>query len=84
MTVTGHGEVVIDEELKRSRALLVHSEEAVYVGFKEDEHCAPPCAGGRPDELRWELIERRRQLFLKIHWHVNSARTIIWKIYEVD
>ena len=84
LLVTGDGEVTLDEALRRSRALLIHSEEAIFVAFKKDETPCPPCAGGQPDELEWEVFERRRQLFLKIKWHVNSARTIVWCIYEVD
>jgi|SRR5579863_1260889 len=84
MTVTGRGHATLDEPLRRSRALLVRSEEAVLVEFKPDDEPCPPCAGEAPDELEWEVIEKRRQLFLRIKWRVNCARTIIWKIYEVD
>ena len=84
MTVTGRGHVTIDEPLKRSRALLVHSEEAVLVEFDPNEPPPPPCAGEAPDELKWEAVEVRHQLFLRISWRVNTARTIIWKVFEVD
>ena len=83
LLVTARGDVILDVPLKRSRALLVRSEEAVSVAFKPDEHC-PPCAGAAPDELGWEVVELRRELFLKIWWRVSSARTIIWKVFEVD
>ena len=82
--VTGDGQIVIDEPLKRTRALLIRSVDAIIVEFGTNDPPCPPCAGEAPDEVRWEVIERRRELFLKITWHVNSARTIIWKIFEVD
>jgi hypothetical protein len=84
MTVTGTGYVTIDEPLKRSRALLVHSEEAIMVRFKEASSPCPPCADGVPDSVDWEIVERRRELKLKIKWHVACARSICWKIFEVD
>lgn len=82
--VTGEGEIILETPIRRSRAVLIHSEEAVTVYFSPDDDPCPPCAGADPDELEWEVIERRRELFLKIFWRVNCARTIIWKIYEVD
>jgi hypothetical protein len=84
LLVTNRGDVVLDVPLRRSRALLVRSEEAVLVEFKRDDEPCPPCAGEGPDELGWEVVERRRDLFLKIWWRVNCARTIVWKIFEVD
>jgi hypothetical protein len=84
MLVTGKGHVTLDEPLKRSRALLIGSEDAVLVEFDPTEPPPPPCAGAAPDELKWEAVELRRQLFLRITWRVNTARTIIWKIFEVD
>jgi hypothetical protein len=85
LDVVGDGEVVIEEPLQRSRALLVHSEEVVSVSFEEDESPCPPCGTDEPDDLDWEVFERHRgrELFLKIRWHVNCARTITWVIYEV-
>lgn len=83
LLVTGRGEAIVDVPLRRTRALLVKSEEAVQVYFKPDEDC-PPCAGEAPDDLDWDVVERERQLFLRFCWRVNCARTIIWKIFEVD
>lgn len=84
LLVTGSGEVILEQPLRRSRALLIHSEEAVIVYFSPDDDPCPPCAGEAPDELEWMAIERRREIFLKICWRVNCARTIIWKVFEVD
>jgi hypothetical protein len=86
LLVTGADSVVIEEELRRSRALLVHSEEVVMVRFKEDEPPCPPCNSQEPDDLDWEVFERRhgRELFLRIKWRVLCARTVIWEIYEVE
>ncbi len=83
LLVTGTGEVVVDEVLPRSRALLVQPEAYITVEFDLDE-APPPCAGGGEDELDWELFLRKNghedELRLKISWSVNSARTILWQI----
>lgn len=86
LLVTGHGEVVLAEHIHRSRAALVHSDEAVEVVFKpEEHHHHPPCAPTTIDVLEWEVIERDdcRDLFLKIKWSVSTARTVLWYVYEV-
>ena len=94
LLVTGCGEVVIDESLPRSRALMVQPELYIHVEFDPNEAPPPPCAGGLLDELEWELFFKRdhghghshgshsheEELKLKITWQVNSARTIIWRI----
>lgn len=89
MLVTGTGEVIIDEVLPRMRALLVQPDLYITVEFDPNEPPPPPCAGGLPEELDWELFFRSpshegrqhdEQLKLKIDWHVNSARTVIWSI----
>lgn len=90
--VSGQGALTIEEPLRRSRALLVHSVEAVDVYFN-DEPSVPACNPQPhcPDELDWELVERHNhrdrnggELFLKITWKVNASRHIGWKIYEID
>lgn len=88
--VNGQGSLTIEEPLRRSRALLVHSVEAVDVYFN-DEPTVPPCNPPHcPDELDWELVERHShrdrngELFLKITWKVGASRHIGWKIYEID
>jgi len=85
LLVTGHGHVIIEERLRRSRALLVRSIEAVYVAFSADDPPCPPCSSSAPDELSWETIERHRgELYLKINWRVSCARTINWKVFEIE
>ena len=83
LLVTDTGEVVIDEVLPRSRALLVQPEAYITVEFDPNE-APPPCAGGGEDELDWELFLRKShgddELRLKISWTVTSARTILWQI----
>lgn len=94
LLVTDTGEVIIDEVLPRSRALLVQPESYIVVEFDPSEPPPPPCAGGCPDELEWELFFKHihnhhighghkgheEELKLKITWQVQTARTIIWKI----
>ena len=94
MLVTDTGEVIIDEVLPRSRALLVQPEAYITVEFDPNEPPPPPCAGGLPDELDWELFFRHvhdahmhhhhpgseEELKLKICWRVSTARTVIWQI----
>ena len=98
--VTGNGEIVVEEALRMSRALLAHNQEAVSVEFVGDPEC-PPCAPFVPDELQWELFESERhhhghhhhdhhdndgikEIYLKITWNVSCSRTIAWRIYEID
>ena len=95
MLVTDCGEVVIDEVLPKSRALLVQPENYIIVQFDPNEPPPPPCAGGLPDECDWELFFKHvhdshhhhhghhgseEELKLKISWRVATARTIIWQI----
>lgn len=84
--VTGDGEVIIEEALRASRALLTHNKEAVQVVFVGEPMC-PPCAPFVPDELDWELFERRHhdveEIFLKIFWKVSCSRTIVWRVFEI-
>lgn len=95
LLVTGNGEVVIDEVLPRTRAILVQPELYIFVEFDPNESCPPPCAGGGEDELDWELFfkqvhpehrhrgrhgKEEEELRLKICWHVQTARTIVWRI----
>lgn len=87
LLVTGTGEVIIDEVLPRSRALLVSGDDYITVVFDPNDPAPPPCAGGAEDELDWELFIRKHhhahageELKLKITWTVQTARTIKWKI----
>jgi len=96
LLVTDNGELLIEQPLHKSRALLIHSDEAVIVCWN-DEPSHPPCVPIRPDELGWEVFEwnnhkcgtgRRHshhdgELFLLIKWHVNSARSIRWQVFEI-
>lgn len=85
LQVTGSGEVIIDEELTHLRHRRDHKH-TVEVGFKpENPHAS--CVPHSHDQLRWELVERRRRgpresvdLDLKVWWQVHAARTIVWKI----
>jgi len=85
MLVTAHGHITIEEPLKRSRALLIKSSEAVTVTFGANDPPCPPCNRSAPDELTWETVERLRggPLYLKISWRVACARTINWCVYEI-
>lgn len=56
LLVTGEGDVVIDKVLPRLRPLLVEPTVYITVEFDPCEHVPPPCAGGQPDELDWELF----------------------------
>jgi hypothetical protein len=94
MLVTDTGEVVIDEVIPRSRAMLVAPENYISVEFDPNEPPPPPCAGGLEDELDWELFMKQHhdhhvlphhprheeELKLKIVWRVQTARTVIWQI----
>jgi hypothetical protein len=88
LVVTDTGEVVIEETLPRSRALLVQPENYITVEFDSSEPPPPPCAGGGVDELDWELFMHRthhvggheEELKMKIFWSVQTARTIKWRI----
>lgn len=96
LLVTGTGETIINKPLKRSRALMVRSEEAALVYFDENEPPCPPCASSEPDELEWDVFEHQLQhphecedehvgkIYLRIKWHVNCARTIKWCIFETN
>lgn len=94
LLVSDCGEVVIDEIVPKSRALLVQPEAYVVVEFDPHEPPPPPCAGGLQDECDWELFFKHihdahghhhhqgheEELKLKISWRVQTARTIIWQI----
>ena len=96
LLVTGCGHVIVDCIIPRSRALLIQPENYITVEFDPHEPAPPPCNTGEPDELKWELFfhhahdEQRHhdyhhagaeeELRLRIMWHVNEARTIIWRI----
>ena len=43
LLVTGKGEVIIDEVLPRSRAMLVAPDEYIIVEFDPNEPAPPPC-----------------------------------------
>lgn len=97
LLVTGHGEVVIDEVVPKSRALLVHPTQFIHVKFDPQEQLPPPCAGDvSPDEVHWDLFllpmnhgggghhghhGTEEELRLKIKWKVQTARTILWEIH---
>lgn len=89
LLVTGKGEIIVDEKLVglRHRRDRKH---VVEVCFKPEEPSAA-CVPHNHDQLRWELVERRRRspreafdLDLKIWWHVHAERTIVWKITFID
>jgi hypothetical protein len=85
LTVTGHGTVTIERALKRSRALFIKSPEAAEVVFVGNDPC-PPCNLNVPDTLSWDVIEKKKghEFYLKISWHVSCARTVLWRVFEVD
>lgn len=93
LLVTDQGEVVIDEAIPKSRAMLLQPDQYVIVEFDPNEPPPPPCGGDLPDEVDWELFfkhvhdthltkERAEQLHLKIEWRVSSARTVVWKVLD--
>lgn len=49
--------------------------------FVDDStHVLPPCGGGLPDVLEWEVIKRGRKkgAVLRVKWDVQRARKIVW------
>jgi hypothetical protein len=98
LQVTGEDEVVIDETLPQNKALLENPEAYIVVQFDPSQPAPPPCAGGLPDEVDWELFyqhvhdvgmfgfkkNKRDVLKLKILWRVQSSRTIIWQILQEE
>src|SRR5579885_3362871 len=54
--VTGEGEVVIDEVLPADKSLLKDPEAYITVQFDPNQPAPPPCPGGLPDEVDWELF----------------------------
>ena len=94
LLVTGEDEVVIDEVLPPNKALVQNPEAYVIVQFDPNQPAPPPCAGGLPDEVDWELFfqhvhdvglfgfkkNKREQLKLKILWRVATSRTVSWQI----
>src|SRR5579863_1752815 len=85
LLVTGEDEVVIDEVLPADKALLQNPEAYITVQFDPSQPAPPPCAGGLPDEVDWELFfkhihdtglfglqKKREELKLKILWRVQS------------
>ena len=90
--VTGEGEVVIDEVVPVNKALLQDPEAYITVQFDPNQPAPPPCPGGLPDEVDWELFfqhihdpglipgQPREQLKLKVLWRVQSDRTVLWQI----
>lgn len=93
LLVTGQGEVVIDEAIPKSRAMLVQPDLYVSVGFDPNDPAPPPCVGGLPDECDWELFfrhihdthltkEKAEELHLKIEWRVATSRTVVWQVLD--
>lgn len=87
LVTAGDGEAIIDEVMPHSPELLRHPSKYVTVEFDPCEPPPPPCAGNDlVDEIRWELIIVRNhhhhgeELRLRIDWHVNESRTIIWSV----
>jgi|SRR5579885_998809 len=90
--VTGEGEVVIDEVLPADKSLLKDPEAYITVQFDPNQPAPPPCPGGLPDEVDWELFfthvhdvglhrgKKREQLKLKVLWRVQSDRAVLWTI----
>lgn len=91
LLVTGKNETVIETPLRRSRALFIHSTEAISVEFRDPPPPPPPCSNPVPDELSWDLYEHDwnkhthgRDLFLKIRWDVQSPRHVVWRVFDVE
>ena len=92
LLVTSTGEAIVDEVLPRS--VLDSPDIFINVEFDPNEPC-PPCAGDTTDDtLDWELfirtvherfhLKKEEELRLKIVWNVNTARTILWRIYVAE
>ena len=94
LLVTGEDEVVIDEVLPKNKALLTNPELYITVQFDPNQPAPPPCAGGLPDEVDWELFFKhvhdpglvgkkpKEELKLKILWRVQSSRMVTWSISQ--
>jgi len=89
--VSGRGEVTIDEEVPKSRALLVHPEKYIHVELGRHDNVLAPCGcNGHVDAVDWELFmqpgphpaghQPEEHLRLKIKWNLESFRTITWQV----
>ena len=71
LDVIGAGGVTID---------IGNSRRVISVTFEEDESIVlPPCGGGLPDELDWQLVKvSKHEYMLEITWNVQRPRRVLW------
>lgn len=56
------------------------------IGFIDDStHVLPPCGGGLPDTLEWEVIKRNKskkhqRYVLRVKWDVQRPRKLAWAV----
>jgi hypothetical protein len=93
VTVTGTGELVLDELMPPNKSFLQNPDLYVLVEFDPTQPSPPPCAGGLPDEIDWELVYhhvhdthldpqlKQDDLRLKLKWRVSTGRSVVWKIF---
>jgi hypothetical protein len=52
------------------------------IGFDDDDcYALPPCGGGLPDTLDWEVVKRGHKCYtLEVSWSVNRPRRFVWVV----
>lgn len=87
LLVTGSGNVVVDKTLLTDHRLLQDPERFIVVEFDPLVPVPPPCAHDNEDSVDWELIYQPHhnvidgKLQLKVIWHVNGSRHVVWTVY---
>jgi len=72
------GELFVTREGCVTLTKPFYNVKGIHVAFKPPHN--HPCVPGHKDYLSYELVERRRALFLKLTWRVSSPRTIVWSV----
>jgi hypothetical protein len=66
-------------------AIRIHLErgrpDKLDVNFVDEQDAPIPCSPTFTDEVKAELIDSNRRVYLMIDWTVSSTRKIVWKLY---